>query len=115
MSKLALTTDVNGKTTYSIAPSQNMVSAFLTQNVNESFTVPEEFDFYQLNFSTDPGLRIWVSYDGNPAVIPIGSFTGFYTNSELNPTSKTVKGGTVINCITPDTSAMIGVVMYGLL
>lgn len=112
MSKLALTTDINGKTTYSIPPSENMVSAFLTQNVNQSFTVPTRFDFYQLNFSIDPGLKIWVSYDGNSANSPSGSFSE--TNSELNPTSKTVRGGTVINCITPNTSAMIGICMYGL-
>lgn len=113
MTILALTTDINGKTTYSIAPSDNMVSAHLVEDTAITFTVPTAYKFYELNFSLDPGLRIWVSYNGQTAAYPpSASFSS--TSSELNPSARTVPGGTVISCITPDTSAMIGVSMYGI-
>lgn len=113
MKKLLLTTDINGKNTYSITPSSSIVSAHLLQDNEETFTVPTEFKNYQLNFSIDPGFRVWVSFDGTTAEYPPAA-TFAETNSELNPSCRTVPGGTVVSCITPDTSAMLGVAMYGI-
>lgn len=111
--KLLIQTDASGKPTYGIAPSVNMKSIFLDQDNAESFTVPTDFKFYELHFSIDPGLRVWVSYDGVTAEYPSVATWGD-TNSELNPSARVVPGGTTISAITPDTSAQVGVAMYGI-
>jgi len=110
--KLALTRDINGFNTFGIAPSDVKVGVQLIQNDEESFQVPTAFKFYELVFSIDPGLRVWVSYDGATPDVPSSTFATI--NSELNPAARTVPGGTIVNCITPDTSAFVGVMMYGI-
>ncbi len=113
MTTLLLQRDQSGNPTYGIAPSTNMKSILLDQDNEESFTVPSDFKFYELHFSIDPGLRVWVSYDGVAADYPsAGSWAD--TNSELNPSARVVPGGTVISAITPDTSAEVGVAMYAI-
>lgn len=113
MTTLLLTTDINGKVTYGIVPSDDMVSGDLAADTAASFTVPTGFKFYELIFSFQPGLRVWVSFDGQPAEYPAdASFSA--TNSELNPAVRTVAGGTVVSLVTPDTNAMVGVSIYGI-
>lgn len=111
--QLLVQTDITGKPTYGIAPSTDMKSILLDQDNAEEFTVPSEFRLYELHFSIDPGLRVWISYDGDAAEYPSGA-TFADTNSELNPSARVVPGGTVISAITPDTSAELGVAMYGI-
>jgi hypothetical protein len=111
--KLLIQTDASGKATYGIAPSVNMKSIFLDQDNAEPFTVPTDFKFYELHFSIDPGLRVWISYNGVAAEYPAAA-TWADTNSELNPGARVVPGGSIISAITPDTSAQLGVAMYGI-
>ncbi len=111
--KSALGKDINGANTFTIAPSVNMKSLLLEIADAASFTVPTEFKFYDVYFSMQPGLIVWVSYDGEDAEYPTtGSFVD--TNSEMNPTGRRVPGGSSISCVTPNTTAFISVIMYGI-
>lgn len=111
MTALLLSRDESGETTYGIAPATDAVQALMAINTIYSFTVPTAFKHYELHFSIDPGLRAWVTYDGSSPAVPSGSFVP--TTSELNPAARLVAAGTVVKCITPDTTCEIGVTMYG--
>jgi hypothetical protein len=107
-----ITRDSAGSVTYSIAPPAIIRDTTLSADVAQNFTVPSDFPYYQVNFSFDPGLRVFVSYDGSAANIPGASFAS--TNSELLPASRTVEGGTIISFITPDTEAYVQASLYGI-
>jgi len=55
------------------------------------------------------GSDIWVAYN-ETAETPGASFSD--TTSELNPGVRTLIAGTIISCITNDTTAQVGVIMY---
>mgnify|MGYP001616292505 CR=1 FL=1 len=107
-----ITRDAAGSVTYSIEPPDSIQNTTLAVGVAQNFTVPSAYSYYQINFSFDPGLRVFVSYNGSSAVLPSSSFAS--SNSELLPASRTVKAGTVISFITPDTTAYVGASLYGI-
>ncbi len=113
MTILNLTTDAGGRNTFGIVPSTEKKKILLVQNTAAAFTVPGTYPNYELIFSIDPGMRVWVSYDGTAAEYPsTGTWTN--TNSELLPAVRTLKAGTVVSCITPDVTAQVGVMLYGI-
>jgi hypothetical protein len=109
MTKLALQADINGKNTFGRVPSVNIVAGILTEDTPDSFVVPTAFKFYELIFSYDPGLRVWVS-STTTAVFPVGSTST--STSELLPSVLVVPGGATISIITPETSASYSCSMY---
>jgi len=111
MTALALQRDINGFNTYGRVPSLDMVSGLLAQNTADSFVVPTAFKHYELIFSYDPGLRVWVS-TSTTAAAP-STVTGAST-SELLPTTYVVAAGTTVSVITPETAASYSCSMYGI-
>jgi hypothetical protein len=102
--------DVQGYNAYAPPFATDLKSATLANGSAKSFTVPSNYKIWNVNFSYQSGVDIWVSINGTAAVPAGSSFAS--TNSILNPASRTVTAGTVISCITANTTADIGIEMY---
>lgn len=101
--------DVAGNPAFAPPPSDTKYSALLTTGVQQSITLPRDASSYKVGFSFQSGSDIWVAYNQN-AVVPTGSFA--LTNSEYNPSVRSLLAGTVINFITNNTTATVCVVIY---
>lgn len=104
--------DVNGFNGFGLTPTDDMQSTTLAASVAQSFTVPSTAFEYFAIFSIDPGLRVFVRYDGSAATLPGASVAS--TKSELNPVGRKLKGGSTFSCITPDTNAYVWVGFYAI-
>lgn len=110
--QLRLTKDVNGFNAYGLQWHKDGGNIQLPTITNTTITCPNSFENWAAIFSIQPGSLVFVNINAT-AVIPAGSFTT--DTSELNPTMRQINGGDVINLITPDTSAFVGVYFYVLL
>ena len=100
--------DVSGAVTYGLQPAQYKYFVTLAANVEQNFTLPTAFRFYEVMFSFG-GSNVWVAYD-ETAETP--NVTIEATTSELNPATRVLPGGTNISFITADTLADIGFIFY---
>lgn len=105
--------DINGYNGFGILFSDVNYSSLMTVGLAATITIPYDFENWLAIFSIDPGSRIWVA-NNQTAVAPTDASFGS-TYSQLNPTARQVKAGDVLSLITPDTSAYVGVSLYGLL
>ncbi len=103
--------DASGAVGYGLTDTQTKYSTVLAANTAQSITLPEDFKLYEVIFSFEPGASVWVSCDGSDAEVPGSSFD--VTNSELNPVDRRYPGGTTLSFITADTTAQVGVIIYG--
>lgn len=107
---LSFSRDVQGYNAYAPDFATDHFSVTLTTGTGATFTVPNNYNYYIISFSYQPGTNVWVC-NGNTASVPAGgSFAA--TNSELNPGARRVKGGAVISCITDNATAEVGVSIY---
>jgi hypothetical protein len=120
MTQLIITKDQNGLSTFVIpfadsGPDVNIKSTFqgkLTTGVARSLTVPN-IDGKPLAaiFSYSIGSSVWVARNPEtPITPPSGAFA--LTTAQLNPPSRNVFSGDVLQFITSDTSAEISVSFY---
>ncbi len=102
--------DVQGMNAYAPVQSDLKYSATLAAGAGENLTVPSSTAKWIVGFSYQPGASIWVSVNGTAAVPAGGTFLA--STSELNPPARTVFAGDVINMITANTTADVGIVLY---
>lgn len=99
--KFSMQRDINGYNGFGVLPTTDIQAAYLTASAAQSITVPDNYPVWIAIFSYSPGSSIWVSFDGDDAVLPGASFAS--SNSCLNPSARTVKAGSTISLITSDT------------
>jgi hypothetical protein len=87
--------------------------ALLFNGTNTSFTVPSNYENWIAAFSYQPGTAVWVDFSGVAAVVPTLTTLQPCT-VELNPSARSVKAGDVINMITSNAQAQVGVALYAL-
>lgn len=104
--------DVQGFNAYAPPFSTNMFSATLQAGIEETMTVPSNFKVWNISFSYQAGTNVWVARNAT-ATVPAGA-TLAATNSSLIPASRTVYAGDVIHMITDNSSAEVGVELYGI-
>lgn len=113
MKKFIMTRDINGYNGFGLPFSDNQYATTLVTGVEQTLTVPEiPFANYPnliAVFSFAPGSAIWVALNAT-ATIAGSSFAT--TNSELNPSGRSVQSGDVLHFITADASDEIGVTFY---
>lgn len=105
-----LNRDSGGVSAYAPQPSTDLYSATLTTGSAASVTVPSNFPYWVISFGYEDGSNVWVSFT-TTAAVPAGA-TFASTQSTFKPGSRTVKAGTVISLITPDTTAQVGIELY---
>lgn len=102
--------DSQGYNAYAPYPSNVKYSATITNGSATSITVPSSHTLWVVSFRYYPN-DVWVDVSGSTAAIPVGA-TLASTTSELNPSSLTLKAGTVISIITAQTTADVSIVMW---
>lgn len=109
--KLSFGRDINGYNAY--APSFSTVNQIttLSANVAQVVSVPSNFKNWIVAFSYQPGSSVWVALNAI-AEIPGSSFSS--SQSQLNPSTRTVQGGDEISLITGNTTAQVWVGFYAL-
>jgi hypothetical protein len=81
----------------------------LQASTAETYTVPgTSAQTYVADFEYASDSNVFVSINAAP-VIPSAGTTGTQVRNEFKPRKRQVKGGDVIQCITPDTTAYCGV------
>lgn len=107
--QLYINRDIQGKYTsgskMSHPVSNTIMSVTLTQNVIATFTVPglaSEVKYYA-EYLIQPGSIVYIQQSASPTIaVPTGTPT--LVAYELNPNCREIKGGTVIQMLTPDTA-----------
>lgn len=108
--KLLFGRDIAGNNAYAPYFSQNKYSATLTSGVEETVTVPSDYENWIVAFSFEPGTLVWVALN-ETAEVPVGG-TFATTTSELNPAARMVNAGDVLHLITDSTTSDVGVQLY---
>lgn len=107
-----MTRDINGYNGFGLDFSDDNHQMILESNVEQNFTVPENYKNWVIIFSYNPGASVWVARN-ETAEIPIGNIAP--TLSQLNPSARRVSGGDIISLITADSSTdQVGVSLYAL-
>jgi hypothetical protein len=110
--KLNFLRDINGYNTFLLSPSTNVFNATLTSGGGETTcSIPAGFNTWAVLFSYEDSVRVWVAINAT-ASAPAGA-TLAAANSVLRPVGYALSAGDVIHMITPDSSAGVSVVMYG--
>lgn len=109
--------DVTGATAYAPMPSTDVYNATLSSGSATSVDVPQNFDYWIVAFSYQPGTNVWVDFTGATAVAPSsGSLTA--ATATLNPGARTVRktfangDAASISMITDSTTADVSVEFY---
>lgn len=110
MTQLNFGRDVQGFNAYAPEQADLLYSATLASGVNSTITVPVSATKWIAAFSYQPGTTIYVSVNGTAEVPAGGTFAT--TTSELNPSPRTVYAGDVIDIITSNVTADVGVALY---
>lgn len=113
MTQLSFGRDNQGFNAYAPQQSDTLYSATLAAGVSASITTPSKYSRYIAAFSFQPGVSVWISVNGTAAV-PVGG-TFAVNVSELNPGSRLVNAGDVIDFISANLTADVGVAFYGVL
>jgi hypothetical protein len=109
--KLNFGRDVQGFNAFAPQFADVKFSATLASSGNASVTVPKSFENWIVSFSYTPGSNIWVANNASAAA-PAGA-TFAATSSELNPGSRVVKAGDVINLLNNGANPSdVGVLLY---
>lgn len=111
MTKLNFGRDINGFNAYAPSFSNVNFSATLAATTQQSLTVPSSSKSWVAVFSWSAGTDPWVAVNTN-ATSPVGS-TFANTNSQLNPSSRTVNAGDIINIISK-AGGDVGVSLYAI-
>lgn len=104
--------DLQGYNAYAPKDSTNKYSATLTNGSATNFVVPSNYEVWIVAFSISPGANVWVDFT-TTAAIPAGA-TFATTTASLNPGQRTVIAGTTISAITDNTTADVGVELWGI-
>jgi hypothetical protein len=103
--------DAAGYNAYAPAPCQDLRSVSLAAAGNSSFTVPSNYPHWIVSFAYGSAPDVWVAYGASAAAPAGGSFA--VNSSELNPASRDLKAGTVVNVLNNGASTIdIGIYMY---
>ena len=102
--------DVGGAVAYAPKFGTDNYSSELTVGLEATVTVPDNYDNWIASFAYQPGTVVWVANNAT-ATVPAGA-TLAATNSELNPSQKSVHKGDVIHMISPNMTAQVGIVFY---
>lgn len=102
-----ISSTVKGVNGFGLGFCDTIYSVTLVAGTNAAVTTPGQgalgsigVDTFVAVFSYAPGATVWVALDAT-AQIPAGQ-TLMLTNSELNPSAKTVRAGDQINLISED-------------
>lgn len=106
MSKFVQVRDINGYNSSGLSKGTLMYQTTLVAGASQSITLPKDFSEYNVIISPQAGATIWVAF-GETATLPTGVFA--QCAAELNPVSRKIAKGTVIQFITTDSSAEVGV------
>jgi hypothetical protein len=81
----------------------------ITINSEQTYVVPgSALMQYQAYFEYASNSNVYVCLNATPVIPALGS-VGTQPYNEFKPKKRYVRGGDVIHCITPDTSAYMGV------
>lgn len=108
---LNMTRDINGYNSFGVVPADDKVSTKLSAGVEQTTTVPSNYQNWLAIFQIQSGNDIYIANNAT-ATVPGGSFAA--TASELNPPAWQVKGGDVLHFITNQTTAEITVKYYAI-
>jgi len=104
--------DVQGYNAFSTGFADVKFSIDLPSGTAKSFTIPSSYEKWIIAFSYSPSYTLWVARN-QTASFPAGSSFDL-TNSELNPSPKTVYAGDVISCIAANAIPELGVTLYAI-
>ncbi len=110
ISKTMIGVDINGKPTYSIYFTTLNFQVNLAANTPATFTVPAEYENWEVYFAITPGSVIWVANNDTAEAPATSAFVA--TTSQMNPQGRLVNGGDVISVLTEQTSCNVGVSLY---
>ena len=110
MTQLNFGRDVQGFNAYAPVQADLLYSATLASGVNASVTIPSSAPKWIIAVSYQPGTTVYMSVNGTAEEPAGGTFA--ITTSELNPSPRTVYAGDVVDFITPNTTADVGVALY---
>lgn len=89
--------------------SDTCVQVNCAANIAETFTVPgNPTQQYQAYFEYNQSSNVFICKNATPT-IPASGTVGTQQYNEFRPKKRYVQGGDVLNFITPDTNAYIGV------
>jgi hypothetical protein len=114
MAKLIITKDVNGVAAYGLPFTEDNFFMLLDANVVDSVTVPSINEKPLMAvFSYESGSKVWVGLNpSSPIAAPTGAATS--TVAQQNPPARNVSAGDIIEFVTSDTTAEVGVSFYEL-
>jgi hypothetical protein len=108
--KFLMTRDIAGYNGFGLCDSDVKFNALLTAGVAQSFTLPEDNDYYIVIFSPSIGGNIWVDVT-TTAAAPSGAMAS--TTAEHNPQARQYPKGTTVSVITEDaTDVEFGAIVY---
>lgn len=108
--KFLMTRDIAGFNGFGLPDSDVKFSGVLAAGVAQSFTLPEDNNYYIVIFSQSPGSNIWVDVT-TTAVAPTGAIAS--TTAEHNPQARQYPKGTTVSVITEDaTDVEFGAIVY---
>ena len=118
----SLVRDINGYNGFGLPFSVDKYSATLAQNTDTTLVVPllgplgasssTGTNKYIAIFEYEVGSDVFVADNATAAIPAGGSFA--LTTSELNPAARYVSAGDTLHFFTPNASAYVVVVFYGL-
>ena len=111
--KLSLTRDINGYSTFGLLPplAADNQNTTLSANSAQTFTINGNYSVASVIFQIPPGAAIFVAHN-TTATLPGGSVAT--SASVLNPVSWQVNQGDTISAITADTSDYFGITTYAI-
>ncbi len=110
MTQLNFGRDVQGFNAFAPTQADLLYSATLASGVNSSITIPSSAPKWIIAISYQPGTITYVSVNGTAEAPASGTFAT--TTSELNPSPRTVYAGDVVDFITTNMTADVGVALY---
>ncbi len=102
--------DTQGNNAYAPAFTDVNMSTMLSQDTLQNFTIPSDFSKWIAVFSYSTGANVFIASNVD-AEVPGSSFS--QTASQLSPATRLVRSGDVLSFITPDTTAIVSVSLYG--
>jgi hypothetical protein len=102
--------DISGYNGFGITPTYDVQGCSLAASTAQTFTVPSNYANWIAIFSYTPGVNVFIDFTGATATVPSGTVGAITT--VLNPSARSVKGGSTFSVITNSSTAPFITVEY---